>query len=342
MALEMLTLSIDDVLKKILNDDETGKRSDAAENEDSVPVRILPINEALRPKRASEVTQRFMSDDAETERFSSLSSQLRPNQPASYAWKASGLDNWALTHFQSRPSNPALTSPMKAFGQVTEPAWMANLATPPVLPPALTSPMKAFGQVTEPAWMKAHHARAISRPPTHLISTVDVLSRIVAPPRVSPIFGTPLDGKHAGVRGRSARSKNSSGTQPKATLQELAHSSSDLADLVEAERTAQKAIERLGGKAAAYLAESRSVSDVEAIARGDRTVSKEVIQRLKIANRAIEIITAFDGVPAARAWIQGKNRHLDDVSPSRYLRDVGSEGAAADVLGAARAFIAGG
>lgn len=51
---------------------------------------------------------------------------------------------------------------------------------------------------------------------------------------------------------------------------------------------------------------------------------------------------AADGPKVARAWFQGLNPQLDDRSPARLLREGDLDETGPAVLGAARAFLAGG
>jgi hypothetical protein len=101
-----------------------------------------------------------------------------------------------------------------------------------------------------------------------------------------------------------------------------------------------RASEHLGRKLTAYLADLGSVTAVDELSRGERSMSAESLERLRVAIRAADVVTQYNGRSAAQAWLQGKNRYLGRA-PARYLRENGASKGGAEVLSAARAFIAG-
>lgn len=115
----------------------------------------------------------------------------------------------------------------------------------------------------------------------------------------------------------------------------------EAAPLGQSKVVATEASALLGPKLTAYLAQLTSVSAIGELARGERTASAEVTQRVRVAIRAAQVVSQYNGTSAAQAWLQGKNRHLGGVSPARLLRETGATDAAPQVLSAARAFVAG-
>ena len=97
----------------------------------------------------------------------------------------------------------------------------------------------------------------------------------------------------------------------------------------------------IGKKLTAYLA---SVKDTRAV---DRWISgsapyKGVEERLRFAYRLAKMIGDHDGPRVVQAWFTGLNPELKDRVPARLLRDQQVEEVGPELLGAARAFLAGG
>lgn len=97
----------------------------------------------------------------------------------------------------------------------------------------------------------------------------------------------------------------------------------------------------LGKKLTAYIA---SVKDVRAVDRwmAGSEAYKGVEERLRLAFRLAKMISDQDGQRVVQAWFTGLNPELNDRVPIRLLRDENVEKAGPDLLGAARAFLAGG
>jgi hypothetical protein len=97
----------------------------------------------------------------------------------------------------------------------------------------------------------------------------------------------------------------------------------------------------LGKKLTAYIA---SVKDTRAI---DRWISgsepyKGVEERLRLAYRLAKVINDHEGPRVVQAWFTGLNPELNDRVPVRLLREGDVERVGPEILGAARAFLAGG
>lgn len=98
----------------------------------------------------------------------------------------------------------------------------------------------------------------------------------------------------------------------------------------------------LGRQLVAYLGKLPKASGVDLWAEGKREPAAAVQARLRLALEAALTIEALDGRRVARAWFQGMNPDLDDRSPAQVLREGQPEAAGVAVLGAVRAFAAGG
>ena len=99
--------------------------------------------------------------------------------------------------------------------------------------------------------------------------------------------------------------------------------------------------EILGKKLTAYIA---SVKDARAIERwiAGSEPYKGVEERLRFAYRLAKMIGDHDGPRVVQAWFTGLNPELNDRVPIRMLREQDIETVGPEILGAARAFLAGG
>jgi hypothetical protein len=97
----------------------------------------------------------------------------------------------------------------------------------------------------------------------------------------------------------------------------------------------------LGKKLTAYIA---SVKDTRAIERwmAGSEPYKGVDERLRFAFRLAKMISNHEGQRVVQAWFTGLNPELGDRVPARLLREEDLETVGPDILGAARAFLAGG
>ena len=97
----------------------------------------------------------------------------------------------------------------------------------------------------------------------------------------------------------------------------------------------------LGKKLTAYIA---SVKDTRAIERwmSGSAPYKGVDERLRFAYRLAKMISDHEGQRVVQAWFTGLNPELGDRVPARLLREENVEAVGPEILGAARAFLAGG
>lgn len=97
----------------------------------------------------------------------------------------------------------------------------------------------------------------------------------------------------------------------------------------------------IGKKLTAYIA---GVKDVRAL---DRWIDgsepyKSAEERLRFAFRLVKTLQDHDHPSVVQAWLAGLNPELQDRTPIRLLREGDLEKVGPELLGAARAFIAGG
>jgi hypothetical protein len=97
----------------------------------------------------------------------------------------------------------------------------------------------------------------------------------------------------------------------------------------------------LGKKLIAYIA---SVKDSRAVDRwmAGSEPYNGVEERLRLAYRLAKMISHHEGGRVVQAWFTGLNPELHDRVPVRLLREESLEVAGPELLGAARAFLAGG
>jgi len=97
----------------------------------------------------------------------------------------------------------------------------------------------------------------------------------------------------------------------------------------------------LGKKMTAYIA---SVKDTRAVERwiAGSEAYKGVEERLRLAYRLAKMISDHEGSRVVQAWFTGLNPELNDRVPVRLLREENLEKVGRELLGAARAFLAGG
>lgn len=97
----------------------------------------------------------------------------------------------------------------------------------------------------------------------------------------------------------------------------------------------------LGKKLTAYIA---SVKDTRAIERwmADSEPYKGVDERLRLAYRLAKVISDHEGPRVVQTWFTGLNPELGDRVPARLLREEDVATVGPQILGAARAFLAGG
>ena len=98
--------------------------------------------------------------------------------------------------------------------------------------------------------------------------------------------------------------------------------------------------EIIGRKLTAYIA---GVKDVRALDRWTNGTEpyRDVEERLRFAYQVVRTLSQHDSPKVVQAWLTGVNPELGDRVPLRVLRDGEVATIAPEVLGAARAFIAG-
>jgi hypothetical protein len=97
----------------------------------------------------------------------------------------------------------------------------------------------------------------------------------------------------------------------------------------------------LGKKLTAYIA---GVKDVRAVDRWmeGREPYKAADERLRFTFRVVRLLGSQDHAHVVQAWLTGLNPELNDRVPIRLLRDGDLEVVGPQIIGAARAFAAGG
>ena len=103
----------------------------------------------------------------------------------------------------------------------------------------------------------------------------------------------------------------------------------------------QDLIAVVGRKLTAYIA---GVKDVRALDRWmDGTAPyKNAEERLRFAFRVVKTLGNHDHPSVVQAWLTGLNPELNDRVPIRLLREGDLEKVGPEILGAVRAFLAGG
>jgi hypothetical protein len=96
----------------------------------------------------------------------------------------------------------------------------------------------------------------------------------------------------------------------------------------------------IGKKLTAYVA---GVKDVRALDRwmDGAEPYKGAEERLRFTFRIVRTLQTSDHPDVVQAWLTGLNPELNDRVPVRLLREGDLEKVAPDILGAARAFLAG-
>ena len=97
----------------------------------------------------------------------------------------------------------------------------------------------------------------------------------------------------------------------------------------------------IGRKLTAYIA---GVKDVRALDRWMEGAApyKSAEERVRFAFRVVKTLEQHDHPSVVQAWLMGLNPELDDRVPIRLLREGDLETVGPRILGAVRAFVAGG
>lgn len=99
--------------------------------------------------------------------------------------------------------------------------------------------------------------------------------------------------------------------------------------------------EILGKKLTAYIASMKDARAVDRWIAGSEAY-KGVEERLRLAYRLAKMIGDQEGPRVVQAWFTGLNPELNDRVPVRLLREENVAAVSPELLGAARAFLAGG
>ena len=97
----------------------------------------------------------------------------------------------------------------------------------------------------------------------------------------------------------------------------------------------------LGRKLTAYVGGAKDVRAVDRWIEG-RVPYKDAEERLRFAYRIAHLLVGRDHPHIVQAWLTGLNPELGDRVPIRLIRDGDLETVGPEVVGAARAFAAGG
>lgn len=99
----------------------------------------------------------------------------------------------------------------------------------------------------------------------------------------------------------------------------------------------------LTARLVAYLARVTETRAVHDWADGTRTMrSRETEDRLRLTLQIALMLSQHDSRRVVQSWFTGLNPQLDDRSPARLLREGDIHEVGPLVMGAARAFLAGG
>ena len=97
----------------------------------------------------------------------------------------------------------------------------------------------------------------------------------------------------------------------------------------------------LGKKLTAYIASVKDTRSIDRWICGSEPY-KGVEERLRLAYRLAKVINDHEGPRVVQAWFTGLNPELNERVPVRLLREGDIERVGPEILGAARAFLAGG
>lgn len=97
----------------------------------------------------------------------------------------------------------------------------------------------------------------------------------------------------------------------------------------------------LGARLVAYLGAVKETRAVREWAEGGRSPGSEAVQqRLRDAYQVAAMLSEREAPGVVQTWFLGMNPQLADRAPARLLREGDPDQAPAEVLAAARAFIA--
>jgi len=97
----------------------------------------------------------------------------------------------------------------------------------------------------------------------------------------------------------------------------------------------------IGRKLTAYIASVKDVRSVDRWMSGGKFYG-DAEERLRFGYQVVRMLSDFDEPTVVQAWLMGINPELGDRSPIKLMREYPIAEIAPQVLGAARAFVAGG
>ena len=97
----------------------------------------------------------------------------------------------------------------------------------------------------------------------------------------------------------------------------------------------------IGRKLTAYVANVKDVRSVSRWMEGNSAYGNTE-ERLRLTFQVVQTLSEHDSPKIIQAWLMGVNPELGDRIPLRVLREGDPHVIGAEVLGAARAYIAGG
>lgn len=97
----------------------------------------------------------------------------------------------------------------------------------------------------------------------------------------------------------------------------------------------------IGKKLTAYIAGKDDVRSIDRWIQGQGSY-KDAEPRLRFAYQLVATLSEHDRPAVVQSWLTGINPELRDRTPIRLLREGDLEVVGSELLGAARAFIAGG
>jgi hypothetical protein len=97
----------------------------------------------------------------------------------------------------------------------------------------------------------------------------------------------------------------------------------------------------LGRKLTAYIGGAKDVRAVDRWIEG-REAYRDADERVRFAYRIALMLASQDHPHVVQAWLTGLNPELGDRIPIRLIRDGDLEAVGPEIIGAARAFAAGG
>jgi len=98
---------------------------------------------------------------------------------------------------------------------------------------------------------------------------------------------------------------------------------------------------KVGKKLTAFVASVDDANTIEKWMAGEPS-SSDAERRLRFTYQIVMTLTITDSSAAAQAWLMGVNPELGDRVPLRMLREGNLDQIAGNIVGAARAFAAGG